>query len=169
MLLHALFPYKNRPRLDSREVIRRLRVEFSYIHADFEAGSDEVRELLPHLVELGVTTQELLEVVDRSQRAVKVTVSDEGWNAMLFLQFFVVPGEEIWVFHSSEELELVGRCKSILGYRCVSRPLATGRHSSVRHCGLDLSAEASNQTLQQTHPGAAYITSLQALLGKVIN
>ncbi len=114
--LHILRPKSGRPWLTPVEAIRRLRGEFGYVHADFDGGCDEAREDIPHLLVTGASERRLLEIDAASLRAVKVTVSDQGADTCIYLEFIILPEKPIRVPHRLEESDLLNRRAKALGY-----------------------------------------------------
>jgi hypothetical protein len=116
MPVRELQPKRGRSWLTSRQVVRLLRQEFEYVHADFDQGWDDVRECLPALIENGAAEAVLLRIDSSSWGAVKVRLSDDGPDASVSLEFVVVPGEAIKVLHRMLEIDLLKRCVNALGY-----------------------------------------------------
>jgi hypothetical protein len=120
MVVQWIRPKKARGWLAPGEMIRRLRCEFDYVHADYDEGVDEARECLPWLIEIGLPEQSLLEFDALSQEAVKITLTDGHWHSRIFLEFLVIPGEEIRLALGPLQRDLATRCTEIIGYK-VSR------------------------------------------------
>jgi hypothetical protein len=111
---------QGRDYLDPKEVVERLRDEFSFCDADANQGSDDVGDMIGKLIELKAPQHLIDAAVGGRDRSFSVVVADE-MDSDNCLSFIVQPDSGILIGYNSGQHEatvrpLVERCAQALDY-----------------------------------------------------
>ena len=123
-MAHRLMPEAGGDHLTPTEIVRRLRMEFTFIHADADAGTEHVADMIAQFKRMNAPK----EVIDRFQamlgKSFNVMVSDRDDFEDDYLSFTAMPDEPPFISYCSGPHETAAaplrlRLCCILRYRAV--------------------------------------------------